>query len=57
MNSATAGQVRSIDIGACTNQAVCGIIPHDFRLVSYVKFELHQLYDYLISLSTDYQKR
>jgi type I restriction enzyme S subunit len=52
MYGATAGQVSLIDIEACTNQAVCGIIPNDFRLVPYVKFELHQLYDYLISLST-----
>jgi type I restriction enzyme S subunit len=52
MYGATAGQVSLIDIEACTNQAICGIIPNDFRLVPYVKFELHQLYDYLISLST-----
>jgi type I restriction enzyme S subunit len=52
MYGATAGQVSLIDIEACTNQAVCGIIPNDSRLIPYVKFELHQLYDYLISLST-----
>jgi type I restriction enzyme S subunit len=52
MYGATAGQVSLIDIEACTNQAVCGIIPNDSRFIPYVKFELHQLYDYLISLST-----
>ena len=52
MYGATAGQVSLTDIEACTNQAVCGIIPNDVRLVPYVKFELHQLYEYLISLST-----
>jgi type I restriction enzyme S subunit len=52
MYGATAGQVSLIDIEACTNQAVCGIIPNDYRLVPYVKFKLHQLYNYLISLST-----
>jgi type I restriction enzyme S subunit len=52
MYGATAGQVSLIDIEASTNQAICAIIPNDNRLIPYVKFEMHQLYEYLISLST-----
>ncbi|MNF78730.1 Type I restriction modification DNA specificity domain protein [compost metagenome] len=52
MYGATAGQVSLIDIEASTNQAVCGIVPKDKRLVPYLKFGLHQLYDYLINLSS-----
>jgi type I restriction enzyme S subunit len=52
MYGATAGQVSLIDLEASTNQAVCGIIPHDNRMIPYLKYGLHQLYDYLINLSS-----
>ncbi len=52
MYGATAGQVSLLDIEACTNQAICGIMPLDNRLVTYVKLGLNQLYQYLINLST-----
>ncbi|WP_298220881.1 restriction endonuclease subunit S [Flavobacterium sp.] len=52
MYGATAGQVSLIDIEASTNQAVCGIMPKDKKLIPYLKFGLHQLYDYLINLSS-----
>jgi type I restriction enzyme S subunit len=52
MYGATAGQVSLIDIEASTNQAVCGIIPNDKRMIPYLKYGLHQLYDYLINLSS-----
>lgn len=52
MYGATAGQVSLTDIEACTNQAICSVIPNDKMLVPYVKFGLHQMYQYLINLST-----
>ncbi|RTY83334.1 restriction endonuclease subunit S [Flavobacterium sp. GSP27] len=52
MYGATAGQVSLIDLEASTNQAVCGIIPNDKRMIPYLKYGLHQLYDYLINLSS-----
>ena len=52
MYGATAGQVSLIDFEACTNQAVCAIMPNDLRLIPYLKFGLHQLYQYLINLSS-----
>lgn len=52
MYGATAGQVSLTDIEASTNQAVCGIIPNDNRMIPYLKYGLHQLYDYLINLSS-----
>jgi len=52
MYGATAGQVSLIDIEACTNQAICFIIPKDKKLTEYIKFSLHQLYEYLVKLSS-----
>jgi type I restriction enzyme S subunit len=52
MYGATAGQVSLIDLEASTNQAVCGILPNDMRMIPYLKYGLHQLYDYLINLSS-----
>jgi len=52
MYGATAGQVSLMDITACTNQAICAIIPNDMRIIPYLKFALHQIYQYLINLSS-----
>ena len=52
MYGATAGQVSLIDLEASTNQAVCGIMPNDKRMIPYLKYGFHQLYDYLINLSS-----
>lgn len=52
MYGATAGQVSLIDIEACTNQAICGINPHNKEMTAYLKFGLEDLYKYLISLSS-----
>lgn len=52
MYGATAGQVSLLDIEACTNQAICGIMPTDYRFIAYTKFGLNRLYQYLINLST-----
>jgi type I restriction enzyme S subunit len=52
MYGATAGQVSLIDFEACTNQAICSIMPFDIRHIPYLKFGLHQLYQYLVNLSS-----
>lgn len=52
MYGATAGKVSLLDIEACTNQAICAIIPHDKRLTTYFKFGFDNIYDHLINLST-----
>jgi type I restriction enzyme S subunit len=52
MYGATAGQVSLMNIDACTNQAICAIIPNDKKITHYLKFALHQLYQYLINLSS-----
>lgn len=52
MYGATAGQVSLSDIEACTNQAVCFIIPKEKKFIEYIKFALHQMYDYLVKLSS-----
>lgn len=52
MYGATAGQVSLMDIEACTNQAVCAIIPKNSKLTPYLKFALHDIYKYLVNLSS-----
>lgn len=52
MYGATAGQVSLMDIEACTNQAICAIIPENQKLVPYLKFSLHKMYEYLVNLSS-----
>lgn len=52
MYGATAGQVCLMDIEACTNQAICAVIPNNKMLTEYLKFGLHQMYEYLINLSS-----
>ena len=52
MYGATAGQVSLMDIEACTNQAICAIMPNDRRISPYLKFGLHQIYQHLINLSS-----
>ena len=34
------------------NQAVCGIVPHDPKFLSYLKFLLSDLYSHLVMMST-----
>lgn len=52
MYGATAGQVSLVDIEASTNQAICFIIPKEEKFTEYLKFSLHQMYDYLVKLSS-----
>ncbi|HET8885385.1 MAG TPA: restriction endonuclease subunit S [Salinimicrobium sp.] len=52
MYGATAGKVSLIDLEACTNQAICAIIPDREFLNYYIKFSLEDLYKYLVNLSS-----
>jgi type I restriction enzyme S subunit len=52
MYGATAGKVSLMDIEACTNQAICAIIPNQDSFRYFIKFKLESLYEFLINLST-----
>ena len=52
MYGATAGKVGILKIEACTNQAVCGILPNNKFLPHYIYLQLFAMYDYLLSLRT-----
>ena len=51
MYGATAGQVGILKFEACTNQAVCGILPSDKAIPEYLYLVLKSQKDYMISLS------
>lgn len=52
MYGATAGKVSFMDIEACTNQAVCAVMPTADFYKEFVKLSLEDLYQYLVSLSS-----
>jgi type I restriction enzyme S subunit len=52
MYGATAGQVSIMNIEAATNQAICAIMPIDSTTRFYLKFVLHDIYGYLVNLSS-----
>lgn len=52
MYGATAGKVGFMDFEACTNQAICAIVPNNYHYNEYIKFGLEDLYKYLINLSS-----
>ena len=53
MYGATAGKVSLLEIEACTNQAICAIMPNkDILLPIYLKYKLDTMYNYLVRLST-----
>lgn len=52
MYGATAGKVSLLQVEACTNQAICAIIPNEsFIIPLYFKYKLDTLYNYLVGLS------
>lgn len=53
MYGATAGKASLLQIEACTNQAICAIIP-DKNIVEplFLKYKLDTMYNYLVGLST-----
>ncbi|WP_212003630.1 restriction endonuclease subunit S [Chitinophaga sp. HK235] len=50
MYGTTAGKTSLLRIPACTNQAVCAILPQDPRYTYYLKFALEAMYPYLTGL-------
>ena len=49
---ATAGKVSVLLTEACLNQAVCGIVPKNPRMLLYMKFLLCDLYSHLVLVSS-----
>lgn len=52
MYGATAGKVSLLQLEACTNQAICAIIPNSNIYTNFLKFAFDDLYKHLINLST-----
>lgn len=52
MYGATAGKVSLLTFEACSNQAVCGVIPTIGNMLYYVYFHISSLYSHFIKLST-----
>jgi type I restriction enzyme S subunit len=49
---ATAGKIGLLTFEACSNQAVCGVMPHNKHLCQYIRFYLTNLYDHFVSISS-----
>ena len=49
---ATAGKVSLLSFEACSNQAVCGIIPNDENITTYIRYYLISLYEHFITISS-----
>ncbi len=52
MYGATAGKSSLLNIEACTNQAICAILPHPLYSPKFLKYSIDTLYDYLVGLSS-----
>ena len=52
MYGATAGKVSMLKIEACTNQAICAILPNVKFCPEFIKYSLDSLYEYLVGLSS-----
>ena len=52
MYGATAGKVSLLTFEACSNQAVCGVIPTIENMLYYVYFHISSLYSHFITIST-----
>lgn len=52
MYGATAGKVSILTFEACSNQAICGIIPNESKILYYVRFYLDSMYQHFVSIST-----
>jgi len=49
---ATAGKVSLLSFEACSNQAVCGVIPKNKIMTTYIRYYLSSLYEHFITLSS-----
>ena len=52
MYGATAGKTSILKLEACTNQAICAILPHKDYNPIFIKYSLDFLYHYLVGLSS-----
>lgn len=52
MYGATAGKASVLNIEACTNQAICAILPNENYNPIFIKYNIDTLYEHLVSLST-----
>ena len=52
MYGATAGKTSILNINACTNQAVCAILPSENVNNIFLKYKLDSIYDYLVQISS-----
>lgn len=52
MYGATAGKASLLKMEACTNQAVCAILPDKKYSSSFLKYSIDTLYDHLVGLSS-----
>jgi type I restriction enzyme S subunit len=49
---ATAGKVSLLSFEACSNQAVCGVMPTEDNMTTYIRYHLASLYEHFIILSS-----
>ena len=49
---ATAGKVSLLSFEACSNQAVCSVIPQNKIMTTYIRYYLSSLYEHFITLSS-----
>ena len=49
---ATAGKVSLLSFKACSNQAVCGVMPTGENMTTYIRYYLASLYEHFIILSS-----
>ena len=52
MYGATAGKASLLKMEACTNQAICAILPNKDYCPEFIKYNLDTLYDHLVGLSS-----
>lgn len=52
MYGATAGKASLLKMEACTNQAICAILPNKDYSSTFLKYSIDSLYDHLVSLSS-----
>ena len=52
MYGATAGKTSLLKINACTNQAICAILPNENYSPEFLKYNIDTLYNHLVGLSS-----
>ena len=52
MYGATAGKASLLKLEACTNQAICAILPNEGYCPEFIKYNIDTLYEHLVGLSS-----